>query len=82
MNVNQGFIDDFNYLRDFYGWNPKDIEEMKMAIRQTEEDGKRYIRALADAHRAGYKQDASNGFIRLQAWCADRGMPDPFAAAK
>lgn len=78
MKVNQSFINDFKYLEGFYGWTSEESEEMKAAIRSTEEAGKRYITALAGAHRKGYKQDARNGFQRLHDWCAANGIDDPF----
>jgi hypothetical protein len=80
LKVNQSFIDDFEYLSHHYAWNSEDVEGMKAAIRENEGDGRRYITALAAAHRAGYSQSAGNGFVRLQVWCADRGLPDPFTA--
>ena len=40
----------------------------------------RFLTILASAHRAGYKQDAGNNFMRLQAWCIDVGIGDPFGS--
>lgn len=80
MLVSKTFLRDFAYVANRYGWTPADIEEMKAAIRANEETGKRYISALAAAHRAGYEQTPENGFIRLDAWCAENGMPDPYSA--
>ena len=78
MKVSKQFLKDFAELANRYGWTPDDIEEMREAIRVNEEDGKRYITALAAAHRAGYEQSRENGYIRLHNWCAANGYPDPF----
>lgn len=79
MNVSKQFLKDFAYLANRYGWTPADIEEMKAAVRANELDGKRYVTSLAEAHRAGYDQTSENGYIRLQAWCAMQGLPEPFS---
>jgi hypothetical protein len=81
MKVSRAFLQDFAYLANYYGWTPADIEEMKAAIRENEEHGRRYITVLARAHRAGYRQTAENGFIRLDYWLIERGMEPLHAAA-
>ena len=78
MQVSKSFLQDFAYLANLYDWNTADIEEMKAAVRADEDAGRRYITTLAAAHRAGYEQIAHNGYIRLHAWCAAQGWPDPF----
>ena len=80
MNVSKPFLRDFAYIANRYEWTPADIEEMKAAVRAHPETGKRYITALSAAHRAGYEQTPENGFMRLGAWCAAHGMPDPYSA--
>lgn len=78
MNVSKPFLRDFAYLANRYEWTPADIEEIKAAVRAYPETGKRYITALSAAHRAGYEQTPGNAYIRLDAWCAAHGMPDPY----
>lgn len=80
MKVSKAFLKDFAYLANRYGWTPADIEDIKAATRANPEPMRRYWTTLAAAHRAGYEQTPENGFIRLQAWCAEQGWPDPFAA--
>jgi hypothetical protein len=82
MQVSKAFLRDFAYLANRYGWNAADIEEMKTAVRANEPAGRRYIATLAAAHRAGYEQTPGNGYIRLQAWCAEQGWPDPFSSGE
>jgi hypothetical protein len=77
MELNKLEIADLRYLREFYGWDDKDAREVMRSISETPH-GARYYTILAAAHRAGYMQDAANGFVRLQAWCAEQGLPDPF----
>lgn len=77
MELTQRELMDLRYLREFYGWNDKDAREVMVSIRSTEHAA-RYYTILAAAHRAGYEQNAENGFVRLQAWCALKGLPDPF----
>lgn len=77
MRVTQAFIEDMRYLRAFYQWNDADVKEVKAAIKGSDEMV-HYFTVLAAAHRAGYSQHAGNGFQRLQAWCAEKGLPDPF----
>lgn len=79
VKVSQAFLDDFAYLASRYRWTPADAEEMKAAIRANPDVGRRYITTLAAAHRAGYEQTPENGFMRLAAWCAAQGWPDPCA---
>lgn len=76
MQVSKAFLQDFAYLANRYGWTAADIEEMKAAVRANEGAGRRYITRLAAAHRAGYEQSADNGYMRLNAWCAEKGWPD------
>lgn len=79
MKVSQAFLDDFAYLASRYSWTPADVDEVKAAVRACPDTGRRYITALAAAHRAGYEQTPANGYIRLGTWCAEQGWPDPFA---
>lgn len=79
MNVSKSFLRDFAFLANHYGWTPADIEDIKADTRANP-DLVHYWTALARAHRAGYAQTPQNRFIRLQAWCAQRQQPDPFAA--
>jgi hypothetical protein len=78
VNVTTQFIEDMRYLRGCYAWSDEDAVEIKAALQEGGEPLIRYFTVLASAHRAGYRQDAGNGFIRLQAWCAEQGLPDPF----
>jgi hypothetical protein len=82
MQVSKSFLQDFAYLANRYGWNAADIEEMKVAVRANEGASRRYITTLAMAHRAGYEQTPGNRYIRLNAWCAEKGWADPYAAEK
>ena len=79
MKVTRAFMADFNYLADRYGWTADDIEEVKAATRADPERMQHYWSTLAAAHRAGYEQTAANHYIRLSAWCAANGLPDPAA---
>jgi hypothetical protein len=79
MQVSKQFLKDFAYLANRYGWTSADIEEVKTVTRMNPEPMRRYWSTLATAHRTGYEQTKENGFIRLQAWCAQQGLPDPFA---
>ncbi|GIZ54057.1 hypothetical protein [Noviherbaspirillum aridicola] len=79
MKVSRQFIKDFAYLANRYGWTPAEIEEIKAHTRAHPAQMRVYWTALAAAHRAGYEQTQENGYIRLQAWCAEQGIPDPFA---
>lgn len=76
MKVSKGFLRNFAYLANRYGWMPADIEEIKAHTRANP-SMVRYWTLLAAAHRAGYEQTAENGYIRLQAWCTERGWPWP-----
>jgi hypothetical protein len=78
VKVSQAYLDDFAYLVSRYRWAPADIDEVKAAVRACPDTGRRYITALAAAHRAGYEQTPGNGYIRLSTWCAEQGWPDPF----
>lgn len=79
MRLTQNFIDDMRYLRQRYGWTDADVIEIKEALRDCE-PLVRYFTILAAAHRAGYEQHAGNGFVRLQTWCIEKGLPDPYTA--
>jgi len=39
-----------------------------------------FFTVLAAAHRAGYEQCAANGFVRLQQWCMEQGLGNPFGS--
>jgi hypothetical protein len=79
FTVSRTFIKDFAYVANFYKWDAAEIEEFKGIIR-SEGNGEmmRYIEALAKAHRAGYEQNRSNGFVRLIDWYERQGQMDPF----
>lgn len=71
------FSDDMKYLAAFYQWSDEDKKEVRAAFTDCE-PMVRYFTILAAAHRAGYSQHAGNGFQRLQGWCIEKGLPDPF----
>lgn len=77
MELSNREISDLRYLRARLGWDDKDAKQVTQSIRDSDL-GARYYSILAAAHRAGYEQTAANGFIRLQAWCIEKGLPDPF----
>lgn len=85
MNVSQEFIEDLRYLRRRYEWTDADVAEFKQVLIAEAKENKcemqHFLTVLAKAHRAGYEQDAANGFLRLQTWCAMNGLPDPFGPA-
>lgn len=71
------FSDDLKCLATYYQWSAEDKSEVRAAFTDCPEMV-HFFTVLAAAHRAGYTQCAANGFIRLQAWCAEKGLPDPF----
>lgn len=73
-------IADLRYLRAYYGWIDEDASDVMQSIKENP-DAARYYIILSAAHRAGYEQTAENNFIRLQIWCGDKGLPDPFGPA-
>jgi hypothetical protein len=79
MNVSKAFLRDFAYVANFYRWSAADVEEVKAHTREHSDEMKRYWTVLAAAHRAGYVQTKENDFMRLQPWCASRGLGDPFS---
>lgn len=79
MRLTTEFIDDMRYLRQRYGWNDEDVVQIKEALRDCD-PLVRFFSILAAAHRAGYEQHAGNGFVRLQQWCIDKGLSDPFTS--
>ena len=76
MNVSRRFLKDFAEIANRYEWNAADIEEAKETTRADPNRMSRYLSTLAAAHRAGYEQNAENGYIRLHTWCAQNGWPD------
>ena len=79
MKVSKQFLRDFAYLANRYGWTAGDIEEIKAQTRAAPVPMVRYWSTLAAAQRGGYEQTLENGYLRLSAWCAANGWPDPFA---
>ena len=73
------FAQDLKELTAWYQWNDDDKKEIRAAFTNCEPMVK-YFTVLAAAHRAGYSQGASNGYIRLQAWCLEKGVGDPFTS--
>lgn len=69
--------DDLKYLSAWYGWNAEDKADVRKGFTGSEEMVN-FFMALAAAHRAGYEQCAGNGFIRLEQWCAENGLGNPF----
>ena len=78
MKTSKQFLKDFAYLANYYGWTPADIKDIKAQGSFDSESMARYWTTLANAHRAGYAQTASNGFMRLGLWCSIQGWPDPY----
>ncbi|MCI1005223.1 hypothetical protein [Herbaspirillum sp. C7C8] len=70
---------DLQYLAKRYEWNAEDKAEVRAAFTDCPEMV-HFFTVLAAAHRAGYEQCAANGFIRLQAWCLEQRLGDPFAS--
>lgn len=77
MQLNERETRDLRFLRQRLAWDDNDAKQVMQSIRESEH-GARYYTVLAAAHRAGYEQTAANGFIRLQEWCIEKGLPDPF----
>jgi hypothetical protein len=77
MKVSRQFMQDFEYVAVVYGWTKAEIDEIKAVTRLHAKEAMRYWSVLAAAHRAGYVQDASTGWVRLRAWCAVKGVGDP-----
>lgn len=71
------FSDDLKYLATYYEWDAGDKKEIREAFTDCE-PMVRYLTILAAAHRAGYSQDAGNGFVRLKDWCLVNGLEDPY----
>ncbi|MBW9336219.1 hypothetical protein FEE59_22130 [Herbaspirillum sp. RU 5E] len=68
---------DLQYLAKRYEWSAEDKTEVRAAFTDCPEMV-HFFTVLAAAHRAGYEQCAANGFIRLQAWCTEQHLGDPF----
>lgn len=77
MKYPASFIDDLKYLASYYEWNEEDKKEIKASFLNCPPMVK-YYTVLAAAHRAGYSQDAANGFVRLKDWCLAQGLDDPY----
>ena len=69
---------DLQYLAKHYEWDAEDKAEVRAAFTDNPEMV-RFFTVLAAAHRAGYEQCAANGYIRLRAWCFEKGLGDPFS---
>jgi hypothetical protein len=72
--------EDLKYLVAHYQWTADDKQEVRAAFTDSPEMV-HFFTVLAAAHRAGYEQCAANGFVRLQQWCIDKGLGDPFGSA-
>lgn len=77
MKYPASFSEDLKQLSAFYEWTPAEKIEIRKWFTDCEQTV-HFLTVLASAHRAGYRQCAANGFIRLQAWCIDIGIGDPF----
>lgn len=67
MLVSKKFLHDFAYIANFYDWSDAIVEDVKRETRESLELRK-YWTELADAHRAGYRQNKENNFMRLAEW--------------
>jgi hypothetical protein len=65
--VSRSFMRDFAYCANFYEWDAATVEDVKEQTRGNPEL-MRYWQELATAHRAGYRQDATNNWQRLGHW--------------
>lgn len=72
MKVSPVFLKDFAYIANLYGWDAADIDDAKAQTRAAPGPMVAYWTMLAGAHRAGYRQDLANGYMRLGAWAAQR----------
>jgi hypothetical protein len=79
MELTDEVISDMRYLRNRFGWNEDDARDVMQAIREGGAEIVRYFTVLAAAYRAGYEQNEENEFVRLQAWCIQKGLGDPFS---
>lgn len=68
---------DLKYLAVRYQWTAEDKAEVRAAFTDSPEMV-HFFTVLAAAHRAGYEQCAANGFVRLQTWCLENRVGDPF----
>jgi len=64
----ENFIDDIDYLADYYSWTDDDLADVMEQIVANPDEMGRYWIHLAAAHRAGYQQTRENNFMRLGQW--------------
>lgn len=77
MKYPKTLSDDLKYLAEYYQWDQSDKADVRAAFTDCPEMV-RYFTVLAAAHRAGYAQDAGNGFQLLRDWCLSNGLEDPY----
>lgn len=77
MRYPASLSEDLKYLATRYQWSAEDKVEVRAAFTDSPEMV-RFFTVLAAAHRAGYEQCAANGFVRLQSWCLENRVGDPF----
>lgn len=69
--VSEEFARDFRYVVHFFDMDEAEAEEWRVMVRADPGQMMDYIATLAMALRAGYRQNAGNGFVRLNAWLDD-----------
>lgn len=69
--VTEEFARDFRYIVWFYDLDEAQAEEWRVCVRASPGPMMDYIATLAMALRAGYRQNAANNYVRLNAWLDD-----------
>lgn len=69
--VTEEFARDFRFVVHFYDMTESEAEEWRALVRASPGPMMDYIATLAMALRSGYRQNAENGYVRLNTWLVD-----------
>lgn len=79
MRISRELASDLKYLAVELEWADEDKAEIRAALVENPAFFEKFWTVYAAAHRAGYRFNEATGFQKLDDFCQQRGLPNPYS---
>lgn len=78
MKISKALADDLRYLAAELEWDETGKVEVRESLKASPEFFTHFWTVFAQAYRAGYRFCQATGFQKLDDFCKQHGLPDPY----
>ncbi|SOY79955.1 hypothetical protein CBM2599_A120520 [Cupriavidus taiwanensis] len=78
MKISKALAGDLRYLAAELEWDEAGKVEVRESLKANPEFFTHFWTVFAQAHRAGYRFCQATGFQKLEVFCKEKGLPDPY----